>query len=79
MAPPTGMDCCWGGALYAALKAMGEPFTYEQLMGMSGACYRLNFTEIWDWSATDALVAFDYNEAMYRAIEGQFVKVVCNF
>jgi hypothetical protein len=62
------MDCCWGGALYAALKAMGEPFTYEQLMGMSGACYRLNFTEIWDWSATDALVAFDYNETMYRAI-----------
>ncbi|MDR2530439.1 MAG: helix-turn-helix domain-containing protein [Oscillospiraceae bacterium] len=63
-----GMDCCWGGSLYAALKAMGEPFTYEQLMGMSGACYRLNFCEIWDWSATDALVAFDYNESLYHAI-----------
>ncbi|MDR1688621.1 MAG: helix-turn-helix domain-containing protein [Clostridiales bacterium] len=62
------MDCCWGGSLYAALKFMGEPFTYEQIMGMSGACYRLNFTEIWDWSATDALVAFDYSDPLFRAI-----------
>jgi hypothetical protein len=63
-----GLDCCWGGALYAALRYMGEPYTYEQLMGMSGACYRLNFAEIWDWSATDALVAFDYADPLFQAI-----------
>ncbi|MCL2014446.1 MAG: helix-turn-helix domain-containing protein, partial [Oscillospiraceae bacterium] len=63
-----GMDCCWGGSLYTALKYMGESYTYEQLMGMSGACYRLNFTEVWDWSATDALVAFDYSDILFKAI-----------
>jgi len=63
-----GMDCCWGGSVYAALKYMGEPYTYEQIMGMSGACYRINFTETWDWSATDALVAFDYSGPLFRAI-----------
>ena len=62
------MDCCWGGSLHAALSYMGEPYTYEQIMGMSGACYRINFTEIWDWSATDALVAFDYSNPMFKAI-----------
>ena len=62
------MDCCWGGSLYAALKYMGEPYTYEQIMGMSGACYRINFTEVWDWSATDALVAFDYSDILFNAI-----------
>ena len=62
------MDCCWGGSLYAALRYMGESYTYEQIMGMSGACYRINFTQIWDWSATDALVAFDYSKPFFRAI-----------
>ncbi len=62
------MDCCWGGSLYAALKYMGEPYTYEQIMGMSGACYRINFTEVWDWSATDALVAFNYSDILFNAI-----------
>ena len=63
-----GMECCWAGALTAALQYMGEPWTYEQLMGVSGACYRLNFLEVWDWSATDALVAFDYCSPLMKAI-----------
>jgi len=63
-----GMDCCWAGALTAALRYMGEPWSYEQIMGVSGACYRLNFTEVWDWSANDALVAFDYCSPLMRAI-----------
>ena len=63
-----GMDCCWAGALTAALQYMGEPYSYEQVMGLSGACYRLNFTGAWDWSATDALVAFDYAAPLMRAI-----------
>ncbi|MCL1952675.1 MAG: helix-turn-helix domain-containing protein, partial [Oscillospiraceae bacterium] len=63
-----GMECCWAGALYAALDFMGHSHTYEQIMGLSGACYRLNFTEVWDWSATDALVAFDYCSPLMKAI-----------
>lgn len=63
-----GMDCTWGGAVYAALRYMGEPYTYEQIMGMSGACYRIAFTDVWDWSATDALVAFDYSIILFNAI-----------
>ncbi len=62
------MPCTWAGALYAALKFMGENYTYEQIMGMSGACYRIAFCEVWDWSATDALVAFPYDMPLYDAI-----------
>ena len=62
------MDCTWAGALYAALTYMGEPCTYQQLMGLSGACYRICFTDIWDFSCTDALVAYDYAEPLYRAL-----------
>jgi hypothetical protein len=36
-------------------------------MGMSGACYRIAFTEVWDWSAADALVAFDYASVLSSA------------
>ena len=62
------MPCTWAGALFAALKYMGESYTYEQIMGMSGACYRITFCEVWDWSAVDALVAFSYDMPLYEAI-----------
>lgn len=67
-----GMDCTWAGALYAALKYMGETYTYHQIMGMSGACYRICFTDVWDYSCTDALVAFDYATPLYKAIGYSF-------
>lgn len=62
------MDCTWAGSVYTALQYMGESYTYEQLMGLSGACYRIAFTEVWDWSAVDALVAFDYSSILFHAI-----------
>jgi hypothetical protein len=64
----SNMDCTWAGALYAATRYMNEDITYEQLMGISGACYRIAFTEIWDWSSVDALAAFDYAEIAYKAL-----------
>ncbi len=67
-----GMECPWAGALYAALQYMGETYTYQQLMGMSGACYRICFADVWDYSCTDALVAFDYATPLYRAIGWDF-------
>ena len=63
-----GMECPWGGALHAALRYMGENYTYNQLMGMSGACYRTCFTEVWDYSCTDALVSFDFAAPLSAAI-----------
>jgi transcriptional regulator with XRE-family HTH domain len=63
-----GMECPWAGSLYVALKYMGENYTYDQIMGMSGACYRICFVDVWDWSCTDALVAFDYATPLYNAI-----------
>ena len=35
---------------------------------MSGACYRICFVDVWDYSCTDALVAFDYATPLYEAI-----------
>lgn len=64
--------CPWAGALYAALKYMGETYSYHQIMGMSGACYRVCFTDVWDYSCTDALVAFDYVTPLYDAIGYSF-------
>lgn len=63
-----GLESPWAGALQAALAYMGEPYTYEQIMGMSGACYRTCFTDVWDYSCTDALVAYDYATPLYSAI-----------
>lgn len=63
-----GRECPWGGALYVALRTMGESYSYEQIMGMSGACYRVCFVDIWDWSCTDALVSYDYATPLYNAI-----------
>lgn len=67
-----GMECPWAGALQASLAYMGEPYTYEQVMGMSGACYRICFVDVWDYSCTDALVAFDYATPLYEAIGYRF-------
>lgn len=64
--------CPWGGALHAALKYMKEPYTYDQIMGMSGACYRICFTDVWDYSCTDALVAYDYATPLSDAIGYSF-------
>jgi DNA-binding XRE family transcriptional regulator len=63
-----GIDCTWAGAVLRALNYMGENYTYEQIMGMSGACYRIAFTDVWDWSAVDALVAYDYSTILFQTI-----------
>lgn len=63
-----GMECSWAAALTAALQAMNINTTYEQVMGVSGACYRLAFcSPMWDYSSVDGLVAFDYATPGYKA------------
>ncbi len=52
----------------SALVAMGIKTTYEEVMGVSGACYRLAFSSPrWDYSSVDGLVAYDYATPAYRA------------
>ena len=67
-----GLETPWAGALRAALAYMGESCTYEQIMGMSGVCYRVCFTDVWDYSCTDALVAYDYAVPLYSAVGYDF-------
>jgi hypothetical protein len=62
-----GMDCTWAGALTVALKSMGENATYEKVMGVSGACWRIAFcSPNWDYSSVDGLVVFDHANPGYR-------------
>lgn len=67
-----GMDCPWAGALHAALQYMGETCAYHQILGMSGACYRICFTDVWDYSCTDALVSFDYAAPLFKSLGYSF-------
>ncbi|WMJ90013.1 helix-turn-helix domain-containing protein [Anaerocolumna sp. MB42-C2] len=63
-----GMECSWAAALTAALQAMHIKTTYEHVMGVSGACYRLAFcSPRWDYSSVDGLVAYDYAMPGYKA------------
>lgn len=62
-----GKDCSWAGALLASFHANGIEAAYETLMGVSGACWRIAFAPIWDYSSADGLVAFDYAAPAFRA------------
>jgi transcriptional regulator with XRE-family HTH domain len=68
--PPfgSGMECSWAAALTAALQAMGADTDYTEVMGVSGACWRLAFSSPqWDYSSVDGLVAYDYATPAYAA------------
>lgn len=63
-----GMECSWAAALTAGLLAMGVNTSYDEVMGVSGACYRLAFCSPgWDYSSVDGLVAYDYATPGYKA------------
>lgn len=61
------MDCSWAGALYTSLSAMGVDTCYDAVMGVSGACWRVAFTPVWDFSAADAFAAYDYASPAFSA------------
>lgn len=63
-----GQECSWAAALTGALQSMEIPADYDQVMGVSGACYRLAFcTPDWDFSSADGLVTYDFAEPAYKA------------
>lgn len=61
------MDCSWAGAMTVSLAARGIETTYDQVMGTSGACWRVAFEPVWDYSSADALVVYDYSIPACRA------------
>ena len=70
--PPLGfrrdMECTWAGAMTHALNALGHQTTYEDVMGASGACYRINFLHpMWDYSSVDGLVVHSHDIPLFAA------------
>jgi hypothetical protein len=64
-----GQECSFGGALTAALRAIGENVSYEHVMGVSGACWRLAFCHPrWDPSCVDGLVVYDHSSPAWKAL-----------
>lgn len=62
-----GMDCSWAGAMTISLTARGIDTTYDKVMGQSGACWRVAWEPVWDYSSADALVAYDYSAPACKA------------
>ncbi|WP_052429279.1 helix-turn-helix domain-containing protein [Paenibacillus borealis] len=62
-----GMDCSWAGAMTLSLVSRGIDTTYERVMGDSGACWRVVFEPVWDYSSADALAAYDHSAPACKA------------
>ncbi len=60
-------DCTYGGAVTAMLSAMGIGATYEHVMGLCGAAYRICMRKDWDPSSTMPQNGVMAEEAMNRA------------
>jgi transcriptional regulator with XRE-family HTH domain len=64
-----GRECTFAGALTGALNVLGEPVSYETVMGLSGACWRLAFCHPgWDFSSVDGLVVYDHAAPAWKAL-----------
>ena len=61
-------DCTFGGAVTAIVSTIGVHVTYEDVMGMSGACYRICMQDGWDPSAGMPQCGYDVETPLYRAL-----------
>ena len=61
-------DCSYGGAVTAIMNMIGVDVTYEDVMGMSGACYRICMQDSWDPSAGMPQCGYDVETPLYRAL-----------
>ena len=64
-----GQENTFIGALTVAMRAIGEDVTYDYLMGVSGAAFRLHFHQP-DWcpSSPDATCGFDHSKPAMEAL-----------
>ncbi|MBT7143023.1 MAG: hypothetical protein HN894_06765 [Bacteroidetes bacterium] len=51
-----------------ALNSIGEDFSYEYLMGISGSAFRLHFNMDWCPSATDSTTGFDVSKILFKSL-----------
>ncbi len=64
-----GRENTFMASLAAALHAMGDDVTYDYLMGVSGAAFRLHFHQPeWCRSSPDAGCGFDCTETAHKAL-----------
>jgi hypothetical protein len=64
-----GNQCTFIGAMQSALEAMGEHVSYEELMGLSGAAFRLSFAQPrWDYSSVDGMLGYNHGAAAMKAL-----------
>ncbi len=61
-------DCTFCGAVTVLCNTIGVGVTYEQVMGLSGACYRICMKEDWCPSAALPQCAYDVETPLYRAL-----------
>ena len=61
-------DCTFCGAVTVLCNTTGVDVTYEQVMGLSGACYRICMKEDWCPSAAMPQCAYDVETPLYRAL-----------
>jgi len=61
-----GQESTYIGALTAAMRAIGKDVTYDYLMGVSGAAFRLHFQ--WCPSSPDATCGFDCSAPALKAL-----------
>jgi len=61
-------DCTYGGAITALMNTVGVEVTYEEVMGLSGACYRICMKEDWCPSAGMPQCGYDVETPLYRAL-----------
>jgi len=61
-------DCTYGGVVTVVMNTIGVDVTYEDVMGMSGACYRICMQDNWDPSAGMPQCGYDVETPLYRAL-----------
>ena len=62
-------SCTFIGSLLRVLNRIGEPITYADLMGLSGAAFRFCFAHpYWDFSSVDGMLSFDAGQIAMDAL-----------
>jgi hypothetical protein len=61
-----GMDCSFIRSVQLALQSLGDTCSYQYLMGISGAAFRIHFHPDWCPSSGDVTSGFDVSRPLFR-------------
>ena len=56
------------GSVHLSLNALGENYSYNFLMGISGAAFRLHFKPDWCPSSADSTTGFDVSKILFKSL-----------